>query len=393
MSKREAEQLIDRYLQGTCTEEERGLVEQYFLEYLNRNEHESDKETIDYIGEEMREIIAGRISKGSDGPIRKKPGNNMFYLSIAASILVLMAFAVFYFPITVSKEPKLVQGTTNDIAPGGNKATLVLDNGSSISLSPSQDGIVISSGDIKYANGENLGLDSGFHKRNTTQKKKLQYAFLSTPKGGQYQVTLSDGTKVWLNAESKLKYPIRFSSDKREVELDGEAYFDVSKSLDTHTGERLPFIVKTRQQEVEVLGTAFNVNAYIDNAYIKTTLVEGMVQVKVDDTQFKTVLQPNYQTVLMNNQLTTYPANIAAETSWKSGIFDFTGKTLPEVLKQLQRWYDLDIQYSGDVPEMKFWGRIYRNNNLSDVLKILESAQVKFHIGANRQLIIDNNNR
>lgn len=285
------------------------------------------------------------------------------------------------------------QLAATDIVPGGNRASLTLADGRTISLSEAQTGIIVGD-EISYTDGTAV-LEQGGGSPFGTEKERLttnDYV-LTTPKGGTYQITLPDGSKAWINAASTLKYSSRFNEAERTVEVSGEVFFSVSKDA------KRPFRVFSEGQEIEVIGTEFNVSAYPDDPETKTTLVEGAVQVTTKvraqvstSTEYNSVttkkLRPGDQATVHGAHIETHQVDVQQYTVWKDGLFDFTGMTLPEVMRQLERWYDIEVVWEGAVPSTRYLGQIYRNNNLSQVLKILESAEVRFSIEEGRKLII-----
>lgn len=311
------------------------------------------------------------------------------YASIAALLFIVLSIGfLFYKNYNRPQHHHVAQNTSSiDIEPGGNKATLTLEDGSTITLDELQDGqiaeqsgIVISKmngGQLLYSNnGINKGLSrSGF---NT----------ISTPRGGEFQIILPDGTKVWLNAASSLKFPTQFSQTERKVELQGEGYFEVAKNTTS------PFIVSTKKQNVTVLGTHFNINSYEDEGSVKTTLIEGSVQVslgsitKGDESRTAKVrLKPNQQSILAGAGLNVIDVNGEESIAWKDGYFNFQHADLPMVMRQLSRWYDIDVVYQGEIPSETFTGKVYRNMNISEVFEVLEFAQVNFKIEGKKMII------
>jgi transmembrane sensor len=316
-----------------------------------------------------------------------KPSSSMTVFSriswqkyvVAAMILLTLSIGV------ALMQGKRIQETAQssfkqDVDPGGNHASITLADGRTIELSDDKEGVVIENGKLTYTDGVEVAMG---------QTGSL-YSTITTPIGGQYQVVLSDGTKVWLNAASSIKYPSKFSKDERRVELTGEAYFEVSqiKSVPS-SNKKIPFIIKTTNQEVEVLGTHFNINAYLDEHSTRTTLLEGSVRVFYGRNA-SVLLKPNQQSIITPGSTPAIVNSIdpSSAIAWKNGIFNFQDKTLDEVMRQLARWYNLEIVYEGAVPQMEFFGKIRRNNKLSEVLHILESAGIHFRVENERRLII-----
>lgn len=286
---------------------------------------------------------------------------------------------------TIHQRTENISLKEEDIQPGGNRARLTLSDGRTIDLSAGQRGIIVGD-EITYPDGSSV----------LSPEAGLRLLTLSTPKGGTYQVTLPDGSRVWLNSASKLSYPSQFTGDERIVELEGEAYFEVSKSRKTiHRPDRnsrgpLPFLVKTHHQTVEVLGTQFNISAYSDEPEVKTTLVEGSVKVDLTNNT-PTILKPGQQSIVHNEKTTVNEVDVSAFIGWKEGYFVFNGTELQEAMKQLSRWYDVEVTYEGTVPHTPFYGRISRDNTLAGVLAILREGKVNFRIekqGERNRLIV-----
>src|SRR5690606_7907066 len=205
---------------------------------------------------------------------------------------------------------------------------------------------------------------------------------LSTPKGGTYQITLADGTNVWLNSESTLKYPTRFWGNERVVELEGEAYFEVTaQTAGVRTPNQVPFRVISKGQTVEVLGTQFNISAYADEAEIKTTLVEGRVKVNADESPFESLLLvPGEQAILAGTVMQKQQVDVEQFIAWKDGLFSFKETELHAVMRQLSRWYDVTIAYQDNVPTTHYYGAISRNESLAGVLELLQQSGLNFKI-------------
>jgi transmembrane sensor len=209
---------------------------------------------------------------------------------------------------------------------------------------------------------------------------KTDFYTISTPKGGQYQVLLADGTKVWLNAASTLKYPSSFNGGKRVVEFEGEGYFEVVS--DEQNGKKMPFIVKTPQQEIEVLGTGFNVNNYLDEKVVTTTLLHGRVNVFSKATGKQMSLKPNQQSTISASGTDMEVKDIDAETSvaWKNGYFKFDEADIWVVMRQLSRWYDIDVEVDKSVPALNFSGKIKRSESFKSLLDQLSYFGVRFEV-------------
>lgn len=301
-------------------------------------------------------------------------------IAVAATILItLSAGLYFYFDTKPESEIVKYALVKQDVEPGGNKATLTLADGSKISLTDADNGQLAEQGGVKISKSANGQLvysvvESG--------QRETGYNTITTPRGGIYQVNLPDGTRVWLNAASSIKFPTTFAHlNQRKVELQGEAYFEVSRN------KKQPFIVQSGKQQVEVLGTHFNINSYEDESEVKTTLLEGSVKVSAGNV---ILLKPGQQSTVGASQggrVKVSPANIEQAMAWKNGFFHFEKENLHSVLRQLARWYDIEVVYQVKRVDDEFMGDIPRGVKLSEVLKILEFEGTHFKI-ENRKLIV-----
>ncbi len=293
---------------------------------------------------------------------------NRGWLRAAAAVILLACFtAVLYTvkqkrvataPVAVQKQPLL-----HDAPPGGNKAVLILADGSSIVLDSAHNGSLAQQGNTKI-----LKLDAGqlSYKTGATVTGQVLYNTIATPRGGQYQVTLADGTEVWLNAASSLRFPTAFTGNERVVELTGEAYFEVAKNA------ALPFRVKVNNMDVQVLGTHFNIMAYSNEQSVKTTLLEGRVKVTGNGTTQGLI--PGQQAVRDNStgSLKVKEVNTDLAVAWKNGLFRFRETNIKEVMRQVERWYDVDVEYKTPGTEQDYTGIVPRSQNVSALLQLLE---------------------
>jgi ferric-dicitrate binding protein FerR (iron transport regulator) len=314
----------------------------------------------------------------------------------AASIILLLSIGA-YFWTRSAKENTFTRPLANSshIAPGKNGAVLTLDDGSKVVLDSLGNGIVadqagtqvvLQDGKLAY---KPLAL--------AAEGRELTYNTMTTPKGRQFQLTLPDGTAVWLNAGSSIRYPTLFTGKERQVAITGEAYFEVA-----HHANR-PFKVSVNgKAAVEVLGTHFNINAYDNEAAINTTLLEGSVKVSVADsgllsTDFR-LLKPGQQAQITNSKKTMSSkvpptikvidhADIDKIMAWKNGLFNFEGASLAEVMRQVERWYDIEIAYEKNIPDITFEGKMTKDVPLKDLLVMLERSDIHFRID-NRKLIV-----
>lgn len=311
----------------------------------------------------------------------------------AASIVVLLGLGAYLWlrPGAGPKtDPTQVATVTPDVEPGRNGAILTLADGSKVQLDN------MNKGTIAVESGTSVKLEDGqiTYGKGPGTASEVRYNIMSTPKGRQFTVVLPDGTKVWLNAASSLKYPTSFSGTERKVEVKGEAYFEVAKNA------AMPFRALVNNSTViEVLGTAFNINSYDDDDEIRATLVEGAVRVITDnnaESKIKTVvLKPGQQAKITAGEksrgaLTIIDnADIGKVIAWKNGLFNFNGVKLKDAMQQLARWYDIEIIYEkGIVPDIQFYGEVSRDVSLAGLLKGLEGAGVRFRIEEGKRLVV-----
>jgi hypothetical protein len=273
-----------------------------------------------------------------------------------------------------------------DLPPGRNKAILKLADGSEIVLDDSRKGEIAHQQNIsinKTQNGQVIyQLDDTNTPTRQSNQTVIQYNTIQTPRGGQYEVVLPDGTRAWLNAASSLKYPVLFSGNERRVELNGEAYFEVAKDASK------PFFVKTASQTIQVLGTHFNVNSYTDEQSVKTTLLEGSVKINFNNLNAGIKLSPGEQAVNhAGNVAIIHNADVDEALAWKNGKFLFRNTDLQTIMRQLSRWYDVDVEYEGKTIIRHYKGRISRNVPVSQVFEILKTSGLNFIIDG-RKIIV-----
>ena len=376
MSKKDATDLLNRYRNGQASEEEKALVESWYAEYTkNTAIPEIDDRELENNHDELLQRIMAELTA-----VRKI--NYRRLISIAAfAILILCAGVLFIkqhkphqdqLHLTAQKKP------IDNLPPGGNRAVLILSNGSKIDLGSKKNGTLTNEkGMIIHKNA--AGRISYDQTKHHTASQADVFNTILTPKGGQYQLVLSDGTKVWLNSASTLKYPVAFAATKREIELSGEAYFEVAH--DRHK----PFRVISNGQVVEVLGTHFNVNAYQDERVIKTTLLEGSVKVLTNGTSSK--IKPGQQVQVKNGHAAVSTADMEEAIAWKNGFFYFKDDDIQTVMRQLSRWYNVTVKYEGQIPTREFSGQMNKNIDASHLLHILSIEQINYRI-ENKTIVI-----
>jgi len=372
--KKEFLELRKKYLNGTASPDEIQLLEHYY-ELFSEEEDIIDQFTDDEVAH-MEKYLKEGITNSI---IAKGRPHIPFYQTLirAAAILVFVsATIILLYSRYTRKQIENKTAVTYDVAPGGNKAILTLSNGSKVMLNDSKNGLLAT-----QAGALILKKDSLLSYKSIAGKTDaVTYNTINTPNGGQYQLVLADGTRVWLNAASSLKFPTEFNGNNRTVELTGEAYFEVAK--DKHK----PFNVKTANQTVQVLGTHFNVNSYSDEAVVKTTLLEGSV--KVYSATASVLINPGQQALLSNNQLlVNKDPDVNEVIAWKNGMFQFNEADIQTIMRQIARWYDIDVEFKGKIPDYTYHGKISRNSNVSQVLKILELSGIDFTIEG-RKIIV-----
>jgi len=391
--------LLEKYKAGNCSHKEKAIVESWYLEL------QSEKEVPTHaIIENTKDEVWAFLSANKNKPVKIRSLASGYLRKVSiwtAVIFTVASVGLLYFNKT--RMPNIVTHITksNDVAPGGNKAFLTLADGRKISLTDAANGEIVKQDELiisKTADGQLV-----YTVANTDivgKKRTALFNTIETPNGGQYQINLPDGTRVWLNAASSLHYPTKFIGNTRTVELTGEGYFEVAKlsSEDQVSGNkiarRIPFIVKCGEQEVEVLGTHFNINSYKDEEDIRTTLLEGSVLVLPQNQQIAAihtiqlgnrgkgvVLKPGEQSQLNKNSINVKAVDAETVLAWKGGDFVFDGDDLKSIMRKVARWYNVEVVYKGDFDNLKFGGYISRSKNISSVLGIMESTgKVRFNI-------------
>lgn len=369
------EKLLQKYLDGQCSVAE---TEELYAWLQSSGAHRSlltvmqreFKKTMEErheIPSELSDGIETRLLQNisRDKVVKFRQRTRLRWIA-AAAVVLLLGSGLYYYTNTVSSRKTFTTGNatvanTGDIAPGTNKAILILANGDVVTLDSAGNQVINQgqtivrqkNGQLEYAAQGNSGA--------------VVYNTLTVPRGGQFNIVLPDGSRVWLNAASSMKYPTAFNGDRREVELQGQGYFEVAPNA------RQPFFVKVNGLEVQVLGTSFDIMAYADEKSINTTLIEGLVNVKNGTTEQR--LKPGQQAIVdqATGNMVVRPADVDQVIAWKTGFFEFDNASLGDILRQLSRWYDIDISYNQTGNERLFGGRISRSLPLSDILHMLEA--------------------
>ncbi|MBO9152002.1 FecR domain-containing protein [Chitinophaga sp. GCM10012297] len=370
------EQLLQRYLDGKCTPAEarelmswlqsngrhKALLQQMQEEF---SQAFASKPSID---PEISDRMEARLLQHIGAPKVVRMPRRRIWL-VAASVAVLITAGVLYLLTReISRQPPLASQTKiiapKDIAPGSSKAVLTLADGSTVTLDSAGNQVIHQGQTLVQLNNGRLEYEAD------DIGPAVGYNTLSVPRGGQFTIVLPDGSRVWLNSASKLRYPTAFGGERRLVELEGQGYFDVKKDAEH------PFIVKTKSLDVEVLGTGFDVMAYADEHSINTTLVEGAVRVK------DVMLKPGQQARMEYSTGCIYvePADIQQVIAWKTGFFEFDNARLADIMRQAARWYDIDVVMNEKGTGKAYGGRISRNLPLSELLNMLEASGARFNL-------------
>jgi transmembrane sensor len=368
-------EILRKYRLGDATKEETRFLEAYYNvfdlnEDLIKEENEQD---FLFLKSTIKNNIDSEIRRLDKKTIVKRIWPVWIKYAVAASLLLFVSAGV-YLLLKVNAPDNLTAVAPSSILPGSNKAVLTLGDGKRIVVGDALKGEIARQIGVyitKTASGQIVyNLSPG----NVQQGEVMQNS-ISTPNGGQYQVILPDGTKVLLNAASSLTYPVVFTGKERVVTLTGEAYFEVAKN------KQMPFKVRSGMQTTEVLGTHFNVNAYADEREIKTTLEEGSVKVYTDEAA--TLISPGQQALVSragSGGVSKININLEKELAWKNGIFSFENEDIKTIMRQIARWYNVEVVYKGDLPKDKFFGEISRKSNLAEVFRILELNNVGFTV-------------
>jgi ferric-dicitrate binding protein FerR (iron transport regulator) len=388
---------FEKFTLGTSTEEEH----HQFMEWLETASIENVKAILEQysinwtedhpLAGEIDSNLVSRIEAALDQHesdkktryLNRKKNYPRFFLNVAAAACLLIFISVvIYFTLRDTKNDTvteaLPQQIKNEIAAGENKAILTLSDGSTVILDDTKNGQVAQQGGTqinKLTNGKLV------YNRSNGEPAKATFNSLTTPRGGQFKLTLPDGSEAWLNAASSIKYPTAFTGSEREVDISGEVYFEIA-----HNASK-PFKVSVNGIEVKVLGTHFNINAYNDEGSVKTTLLEGSVSLTKDGSV--TTLTPGQQAQIRNGSSIKVIDNVDVNqvVAWKNGYFSFNRADVQTVMRQIARWYDVEVSYEKNIPERQFGGKIDRNSNITEVLKILEESKVHFRIDGKKIIV------
>lgn len=393
MQESRLEYLLDKFMQSSCT----GTEEEELMSLLSNSENkdqvklliakvvESTEADMEMLETSASSILQSILERGRAPEIRLEETRRSIpmWTKVAAAVLILFIAGAMYWQNDRKNEMprqtmEVAAKASEPVVPGGNHALLKLANGKIIVLDKIGDG-TITYGDIQIRKTNGV-LD--FTVASAEEDAPITYNILSTPRGGQYQCLLPDGTQAWLNAESTLRFPSSFKgAATREVEMTGEIYFEVKSD------KQKPFLTKVGTMSVQVLGTHFNLNAYKEEQTIKTSLLEGSI--KVNSGGVSQLLKPGQQGIVnvRNGEMKITNPDMVEVVAWKNGLFHFDGADIYTIMGQIGRWYDVEVEFSGEMEPRIFAGKISRNAELEEVLKILELSNVKFTL-TGRKIIV-----
>jgi transmembrane sensor len=370
-------ELAEKWLNGTITPQE----EEEYAQWYNSFQPDDVVEIpVDRAGnrEALREKILQKINQKRKGAVAFRQRK---YRAAAAIFALLCGSAYFFWhsspaPRHSAVNSSVIQQKRPDIVPGTTGAVLTLPDGRVIVLDTAGNGRLAGSGEVNIIKSDGT---VAFVSVNKSSDNSVEFNTLATPRGRQQQLVLPDGSKVWLNAESSIRFPNAFNRATREVDIAGEAYFEVAKN------SRQPFTVHVNNASIEVLGTHFNVMAYENEPALETTLLEGSIKFRNDDKVL--LLKPGQQSRLrLNNELKLInDADVELAVAWKNGVQAFERADLKTIMNQVERWYDVDVEFTGNVPARTFSGEIPRSANLSGLLKLFEATNIHFSIDAEKK--------
>jgi len=399
LDKHRIKKLLDKFASGNISAKEQSLLKEWMFNVSldEYNEILDDyKEVIiaHSSDEKVDPQLFVKIEKTIDTYEEKRTSSrkHRFYWASSAAAIFLLFFigGLYYLNRDIIPE-KALSDNKQVIEPGGNKAILTLSDGTHIPLDTIEEGeIAEQSGIAIVKRGEGQLVYGTINSALNDPDLLLSYTgsqsynTITTPRGGQYQVVLPDGTKVWLNAASSLRFPTLFNTKERLVELQGEAYFEVTKN------KKMPFRVITKTQQVEVLGTSFNISSYEDEAITKTSVLEGSVKVNQLSSNAShrvksEILKSGQQSVLEGETMKVFSVNIQESLAWKNNKFMFANENIESVMRKVARWYDVEIVYRDNVSNKAIWGSISRFEDISEIINLLElTGSVHFKIEGRR---------
>lgn len=398
MTEKQLTRLIEKYLSGEASEKEKKRVDAWYESYdLNRLEFAHNEEEEAASSHRSLQIIRDRIAQQRlaerTDASKKRRGEKTIYRWMAAAAIAALVLGISYFFASETKHIPVTAASpteSGDIMPGGNKAVLTLANGQQIVLDQSASGTLSLQGNTKVirlnagAVAYRLQPKASAGEDSRRGHQPVEYNTITTPRSGRYEVVLPDGSKVWLNAASSLRFPTAFKGTERQVEMSGEAYFEIAKDAGR------PFVVKRGHIDIQVLGTQFNVMAYENEDNMKVTLLEGKVKVAGMSMTGGQVLQPGQQVKIARDgeMRLVETANINQVVAWKKNLFWFENDDIEEVAKSLSRWYDVNIDIEGNIPD-RFTGSIPMDLPFSKVFEMLQkTGRISYRMVANKTIVV-----
>lgn len=371
MNEEKAIELLKKYETGTISADEKALLETWYLQQAKNSTDQLSSEQLD----ESIEFLKGQL------PLKLGTERSIWPRIAAAASVLLILSAGGYFLTRKPLPRQIAQNKPHEILPGTNQATLTLANGQKIALTKSL------SGKLAQQGNTTINMSSGgeitYTQKDAAKPKVAEIAYntLTTKRKEQFPLVLADGTKVWLNSSSSITYPVTFNGKERRVSITGEAYFEV-----VHNAAR-PFRIAVSGQTIEDIGTEFNINAYDDEPVIKTTLINGSARVTKGTR--KTILKPGQVAITKSQQddIQVKDANVEEAAAWKNGQTLFEDEDIQTIMRQVSRWYDVDVVYEGKIPNRRFEGGISRKSNLSSLLKVLELNKIHFTVEDHKIII------
>ncbi|MFN0291971.1 FecR family protein [Pedobacter helvus] len=379
-------EILNKYNQGKASEQEIEMLHAYY-DLFDAEQNVLEQMAANQRDDVKQQIAASIAAQMHLTPVKKPTFSlNIKWLAAAAVLVLVFSVGILLFNNEETKQNlDERQAAAVVIKPGSNQAILTLADGSTIGLNEKGNGVIVQRAGLKVIKS----LD-GQVQYESDGEAAPSINTIATPRGGQYQLVLEDGTKVWLNAASSIKFPTHFAGSQRAVDITGEVYFEVAKN------KKMPFIVRTQNQQIEVLGTHFNVNSYTDEAKETTTLLEGSVKVaKLKNGAVQVgaskIISPGQEASLtsVDKAISVNPADLEAAVSWKNGYFKFDKADIQTVMRQISRWYNVDVKYNGEISADLFVGKIKRTEDIAGVLRILELSKINTSVKG-RTIVITN---
>lgn len=379
-------EILNKYNQGKASEQEIEMLHAYY-DLFDAEQNVLEQMAANQRDDVKQQIAASIAAQMHLTPVKKPTFSlNIKWLAAAAVLVLVFSVGILLFNNEETKQNlDERQAAAVVIKPGSNQAILTLADGSTIGLNEKGNGVIVQRAGLKVIKS----LD-GQVQYESDGEAAPSINTIATPRGGQYQLVLEDGTKVWLNAASSIKFPTHFAGSQRAVDITGEVYFEVAKN------KNMPFIVRTQNQQIEVLGTHFNVNSYTDEAKETTTLLEGSVKVaKLKNGAVQVgaskIISPGQEASLTSadKAISVNPADLEAAVSWKNGYFKFDKADIQTVMRQISRWYNVDVKYNGEISADLFVGKVKRTEDIAGVLRILELSKINTSVKG-RTIVITN---